>query len=202
MHRLHRPRSVNPGRRRVAVTSALAALAALLLVALAAAAPTMKFVSKHYGYSIVLPGSSSDWSPHFASTTWSTDEIPSHDDWSLDTFDYLRPGVAYFLIAARRRPAGTTLEKWTDFVLSARPRDAGGCAGRHSKPSTSRLDRAPALVVTWLCSGEEVWVIGITALHAGRGYFMLLASPTNVSHASDQRVFNAARHSFRFLRGK
>jgi hypothetical protein len=180
------------------VTSALAALAALLLVALAAAAPTTKFVSKHYGYSIVLPGSSSDWSPHFASRTWSTDVIPEQTDWSLDNFTDVRPGGGVFLIAARRPPPGTTLEKWTDFVLSARQ---PGCAAPHSKPVTSTLDRAPALVAAFLCPGES-WVIVITALHAGRGYFMLLFTPTNVSHASDQRVFNAARHSFRFLRGK
>lgn len=189
-----------PARRRVAVTSALAALAALLLVALAAAAPTTKFVSKHYGYSIVVPGSSSDWSPHFASTTWSTDEIPSRTDWSLDNFTDLRPGGGYFLIAARRPPTGTTLEKWTDFVISA---GAQQCPGPHSKPLTSTLDRTPALVVTWSCSAPEgMWVIVITAVHAGRGYFMLLASPTNVSRASDQRLFDAGRDSFRFLSGK
>ena len=189
---------MNPARRRVAVTSALAALAALLLVALAAAAPTTKFVSKHYGYSIVLPGSSSDWSPHFASRTWSTDELPSHTDWSLDNFTDVRPGGGIFLIAARRPPTGKTLEKWTDFVLSARPRE---CAGRHSKPVTSTLDGTPALVAAFLCRGES-WVILITAVHAGRGYFMLFYAPTNVSHASDQRVFNAGRQGFRFLRGK
>jgi hypothetical protein len=185
-------------RRRVAVTSALAPLAALLLVALAAAAPTTKFVSKHYGYSIVLPGSSSDWSPHFASHTWSGDVIPEQTDWSLDNFTGLRPGEGVFLIAAQRPPAGTTLEKWTDFVISARQ---PGCEAPHSTPVTSTLDGTPALVTAWLCPGES-WVIVISALHAGRGYFMLLFTQTNVSHASDQRLFDAGRDSFRFLSGK
>jgi hypothetical protein len=180
------------------VTSALAALAALLPVAPAAAAPTTKFVSRHYGYSIVLPGSSSDWSPHFASHTWSGDVIPSQTDWTLDNFTDFRPGGGVFLIAAQRPRAGTTLEKWTDFVIEARQ---PGCEAPHSKPVTSTLDGTPALVTAWLCPGES-WAIVISALHAGRGYFMLFFAPTNVSHASDQRVFNAARQSFRFLRGK
>jgi hypothetical protein len=188
---------VNPPRGRVAVTSALAALAALLLVALAAAAPTTKFVSKRYGYSIVLPGSSSDWSANFASSTWSSDEIPSRNDLRLDTLADLRRGGLY-LIAARRPPAGKTLEKWTDFVVSARPSE---CALRGPKQLLkSTLDGTPALVVTWSCP-EGYWVIVITALHAGRGYFVLLASPTNLSRASDQRRFDAARRSFRFLHG-
>lgn len=188
---------MNPPRGRVAATSALAALVALLLVALAAAAPTTKFVvSKRYGYSIVLPGSSSQWLVNFASSGWSG-EIPGFGDPALDTFQNLRRGGA-FLIAARRPPAGETLEKWTAFVVSARP---SVCAGQRPKRLLkSTLDRTPALVVTWSCT-DGYWVIAITALHAGRGYFMLLASPTNISHASDQRAFDAARRSFRFLPG-
>jgi hypothetical protein len=101
------------------------ALAALLLVAMAAAAPTTKLVSKRYGYSIVLPGSSSDWSANFASSTWSSDEIPSRTDPALDYFADLRRG-GFYLIAARRPPTGKTLEKWTDFFVSAIPSECGG----------------------------------------------------------------------------
>jgi hypothetical protein len=190
---------IRSGRTRLGVFVLVAGgLAALLVGAsgAAAAAPTTKFVSKRYGYSIVLPGSSSHWSPTFASIGWSSGEIPGAGDPALDTYTDLRRG-GYFLIAARQVPAGETLEKWTAVVLSARP---PVCTGPRPKRLKSTLDRTPALVVTWSCT-DGYWVIAITALHSGRGYFMLLASQTNLSRASDQRAFDAARRSFRFLRG-
>jgi hypothetical protein len=42
-------------------------------------------------------------------------------------------------------------------------------------------------------------VDAVTALHAGHGYFVFVASPTELSLASDRRAFTSAQRSFRFL---
>jgi len=72
------------------------------------------------------------------------------------------------------------------------------CATRASSLSSSTLSGAPARVLTWSCT-DGYKAIGITALHAHRGYFMIVASRTTSSRASDRTAFNAARDSFRFL---
>ena len=90
-------------------------VSALVLVPAAAPAPNTKFVSKQYGYSIVLPGNSSRWFSSFARVTWSTGTI-SPDTPAFDTFTDLRTDRAY-IIGARRLPAGSTLEKWTTIFL-------------------------------------------------------------------------------------
>ena len=46
------------------------------------------------------------------------------------------------------------------------------------------------------CDGYRLFVIA--ALHAGRGYVLLAASPTAASRAFDLRDFNSVRASFRF----
>ena len=50
-------------------------VSALVLVPAAASAPNTKFVSKQYGFSIVLPGNSSRWFSSFARVMWSTGTI-------------------------------------------------------------------------------------------------------------------------------
>jgi hypothetical protein len=91
-------------------------VAALVLVPAAASAPNTKFVSKQYGYSIVLPGNSSRWFSSFARVTWSTATI-SPDTSAFDTFTDLRTN-RLIVIGARRLPTGSTLEKWTAILPS------------------------------------------------------------------------------------
>jgi hypothetical protein len=55
-----------------------------------------------------------------------------------------------------------------------------------------------ARVLSLSCTDGYV-VIGITALHAERGYFMFVASPASLPRASYRRAFDAARQAFRFL---
>jgi hypothetical protein len=65
--------------------------------------------------------------------------------------------------------------------------------------SNTSLAGASTRIVTWLCS-DGYRVLALTALHARRGYVMLMASPTALSRASDLHAFDAARRSFRFPR--
>jgi hypothetical protein len=166
---------------------------ALVLVPTATSAPNTKFVSKQYGYSIVFPGGSSHWTSSFAFVRWSTGTI-SPGGPAFDTFRDLRVDRLY-IIGARRLLAGSTLAKWTAIFVSNR---GSNCATRASSLSSSTLSGAPARVLTWSCT-DGYKAIGITALHAHRGYFMIVASRTTSSRASDRTAFNAARDSFRFL---
>ena len=167
-------------------------VAALVLVPAAASAPNTKFVSKQYGYSIVLPGNSSRWFSSFARVMWSTGTI-SPDTSAFDTFTDLQTDRLY-IIGARRLPAGSTLEQWTATFL----RNRGPNCTTHASLSTSTLSGAPARLLTWLCT-DGYNAIGITTLHGRLGYFMLVASPTSSSRASNRTAFSGARASFRFL---
>ena len=167
-------------------------VSALVVVPAAASAPTTKFVSKQYGYSIVLPGNSSRWFSSFARLTWSTGTI-SPDTAAFDTFTDLRTDRLY-IIGARRLPTGSTLEKWTTIFL----RNRGPNCTTHSTRSTSKLSGTPARLLTWACT-DGYNAIGITTLHAHLGYFMIVASPTTSSRASNSTAFSSARASFRFL---
>jgi hypothetical protein len=163
---------------------------AALLVPLANARPAAKFTSKVYGYSITLPGQSSRWNAHPAIVAWTGTSIGGIGSPSIDTFSDQSTGRSY-LLAARR--TSSTLGEWTQFVTRAR---ANVC--QKPRPvGSSNLGGAAARVVTWSCSdGYRVYVIA--ALHAKRGYFMLVASPTALSRASDLRALAEARKGFRF----
>jgi hypothetical protein len=166
----------------------------LVLVPAAASAPSTKFVSQEYGYSIVLPGSSGDWGSHFALVPWSSGSLEPNTP-AFDTFTNLRVFRMY-VVAARRPPTGSTLGKWTAFVKSTRT--AAGCSVQPSV-ANSTLAGAAARVFTYACSGDYYGIV-ITTLHDHRGYFMLVAGRASAPHASDRRAFNAARASFGFIR--
>ena len=174
------------------VAALCAIVSALVLVPASASAPSTKFVSKQYGYSIVLPGDSSRWLSSFALVTWSTGTI-SPDAPAFDTFTDLRTGRLY-IIGARRLPAGSTLGKWTALFLRNR---GPNCTTRASF-SNSKLSDKPARLLTWPCT-DGYKAIGITALHANLGYFMIVASRTTSSRAANRTAFSGARASFRFL---
>ena len=174
------------------VAALCAIVSVLLLVPAAASAPNTKFVSKQYDYSIVLPGNSSRWLSTFARVTWSTGTI-SPDAPAFDTITDLRTGRLY-IIGARRLPAGSTLEKWTAIFL----RNRGPNCTTHPSLSNSKLSGTRARLLTWSCT-DGYNAIGITALHAHLGYFMIVASRTTSSRASDRTAFSGARASFRFL---
>jgi len=172
------------------------AISALVAVPPAGARPAATFVSKLYGYSIVLPGATSRWSTSFATRRWLDASIPGIGDPQLDSFTELKTGRTYLLAA---RPTGSSLEKWTKFVVAARP----SVCVRPTSPKRATLAGEPAEVVTWSCT-DGYRVIVITALHAGKGYFMLQASPIFGSRplprTSELPAFKAARQSFRFSR--
>jgi hypothetical protein len=173
------------------VGASCVSVAALVLVPAAASASSTKFVSKQYGYSIVLPGKSSRWFSSPARVTWSTGTI-SPDTAAFDTYTDLRSERLY-IIGARRLPAGSTLETWTSIFLRNR---GPNCTTRHSVSSSS-LSGSPARLLAWSCT-DGYNAIGVTALRAQLGYFIIVASRPTGSRASDRTAFSSARASFRF----
>jgi len=170
-------------------------VAALVVVPVASARSAASFVSHRYKYSIVLPGASNRWSAEFASYNLpsSATEGDIHSPFT-DVFTELKTERLYILAS---RPNQANLQKWAQFVISIRPEPE--CGPPRSLPHTT-LAGARALAFSWSCAppvGREG--IMVAALHAGRGYFMLVSSLATSSRASEVRAFDAARRSFRFL---
>ena len=137
-------------------------VSALVLVPAAAPAPNTKFVSKQYGYSIVLPGNSSRWFSSFARVTWSTGTI-SPDTSAFDTFTDLRTDRGC-TSSGRDGCRRVHAEKWTAMFLRNR---GPNCTTKPSL-SSSKLSETPARLLTWSCT-DGYNAIGITALHAHLG---------------------------------
>jgi len=177
---------------RVIARTGLALVVALLLVPEATARPVATIVSKRYAYSLALPGSPSRWLSHLATANWTSAFIGRANSPDLDTFSDTQSG-RFYLIAAG--PTTSHLQGWTMHVISARP--SPPCGQPHMLPN-STLGGAAARIATWSCTdGYKVFVT--TALHAHRGYMMLLASPTTLSASADLHAFDAARRSLHFL---
>jgi hypothetical protein len=170
-------------------------IAALVVVPVGSAQSAATFVSHRYKYSVVLPGASNRWSAEFASSnlSGSATEGAIHSPLT-DVFTELATERLYIVAS---RPNQPDIQTWAQFVISIRPKPE--CGPPHSLPHTT-LAGVPALAFSWSCgapTGREG--IMVAALHAGRGYFMLVSSLTTSSHASEVRAFDAARRSFRFL---
>jgi hypothetical protein len=164
------------------------ALVALVVVASVDATPkNTKFVSKLYGYSIVLPGASSRWLEDPAIATWTSGAIEPHLS-AVDTITDQKK-KRFYLVAARRPPTGATLQKWTKFIVATE-----GCATVGSF-STSKLDGAAARVLAFSCS-EGYTAAAVTALHAQRGYVLIVASTSSV--AANRQALDSARRSFHY----
>jgi hypothetical protein len=168
---------------------------ALVVVPVGSARSAARFVSHRYKYSVVLPGASNHWGAEFAifNLAGSATEGDIHSPFT-DVFTELTTERLYILAS---RPNQPNLQKWAQFVISIRPKPE--CGPPHSLPHTT-LAGEPALAFSWSCgapAGREG--IMVAALHAGRGYFMLVSSLAASSRASEVRAYEAARRSFRFL---
>ena len=170
-------------------------VAALVVVPVGSARSTATFVSHRYKYSVVLPGASNRWSAEFA--TYNLSGSATEGDIHSPLTDVFTESATERLYILASRPNQPNLQKWAQFVISIRPKPE--CGPPHSLPHTT-LAGEPALAFSWSCgapAGREG--IMVAALHAGRGYFMLVSSLAASSRASEVRAFDAARSSFRYL---
>jgi hypothetical protein len=166
---------------------ALVALAATLAAA-ADASSSKKFVSKRYGYSIVLPAA---WTSFPAARAWHGGP-PFMDPSGVDSYQVADGRTV--AVAARSLPPTTTLQKWASlYVGTAVP---SFCTKSRGYRATT-LGGARALAFTGHCEVHDI-NIGLTT-RRGRGYVFALSSPSANSAAADGAVFEAARRSFRFI---
>lgn len=165
---------------------AVAPVAVALVLTATAEGATTNFVSKRYGYSLALTGGSARYILTPASTNWSGSG-PSPSDPAFDQIDDLQTHSSY-MVASKPIPPGWTLRKW---MSSTRSITVPPCTYKRTL-AKSNVDGAPALAYELKCA--EGVVFQLAAIHAQRGYLIIVAADASV-----QRAFNAARRSFRFL---
>jgi hypothetical protein len=176
----------------------VAVLAAAVTVALVAAsstawaeraaegsAPRSKFVSKLYGYELVLSGR---YHPAYAAIEWSG-SFPFGSS-LVDVFSDQQDRK--FIIAAMPLKAGTTLQKWDAAQVATKE---SFCEKARAFRNTT-LDGEPAREFVNRCPSYDV--ITLAARHRGLGYMFSFVSPTKQLAASDRRIYDAGRRSFRF----
>ena len=165
----------------------LAGVAAVLATATDASS-SRKFVSKTYGYSIVL---AAGWTSSPASTHWKGGP-PFQDEPEVDL--HLAADGRMLAVAALSLPRTTTLKQWAaSYVRAAIPSFCTKSRGFR----TTTLGDAPAVAFTGHCEIHDIDVA--LTVHRGRGYVFALAAPSTYSAADDGHVFETARRSFRFL---
>jgi hypothetical protein len=152
------------------------------------AAESRKFISKRYGYQIVLAGR---WRPTYARAAW-TGKFPLMDSGEVDFFEDSRE--RFFIVAATRLPPGTKLRKWARSHTAVMS-DSPYCEEARAFRST-KLGGVAAREFQNKCFVHDAIVVA--AVHRGRGYTFQLASPRENSTASDRRLFEMGRRGFRF----
>ena len=147
-----------------------------------------KFVSKRYGYEFVLPAGR--YYATYASMAWNGKDFPFGDSGKVDVVD--DGSDRKFIAAATRLSTGTTLRKWEASYIAVMQ---SFCRKARALRNTA-LGGVPAREFTIVCPIYDV--IAVVALHRGRGYVFQFVSPSANTAASDRRIFDAGRRTFRF----
>jgi hypothetical protein len=147
-----------------------------------------KFVSKRYAYEIVLPAGR--YYTTYAPKAWNGKDFPFGDSGEVDVV--ADESDRKFIAAATRLSTGTTLRKWEASYIAVMQ---SFCKNARALRNTT-LGGVPAREFTIVCPQYDV--IAVVALHRGRGYFFQFVSLTVNTAASDRRIFDAGRRTFRF----
>jgi hypothetical protein len=153
----------------------------------AAAAP-QKFMSQRYRFRVTV---ARDWSEQDALDAWNGKKLEGIGSSAFANFT--DPTGRTLVAAAARVAKGTRLAEWRAAMVRAAP----DVCSESSSAARTTLGGDPALAWTAACS-DGYHVNKIAALHAGRGYMILLPSPTANDDAKDRRIFESIRRSFRF----
>lgn len=158
------------------------------------AAPTAttarQFKSQRYRFRVTLTRA---WAEADAQSAWNGKKLEGVGSPHFANFE--DPTGRTLVAAAARVATGTGLAEWRAAMVRAAP---PVCSESASVEHTS-LGGEPALAWTATCS-DGYRVNKIAALHARRGYMVLLPSPTANGTTKDRRIFESIRRSFRFIR--
>jgi hypothetical protein len=156
----------------------------------AAAAAPQTFMSRRYHFRVTL---ARDWSEQDARVAWSGKKLEGIGSSSFANFT--DPATGRTLVAASAPvEKGTRLAQWRAAMVRAAP----AVCSESSSVRRTKLGGEPALAWTAACS-DGYNVNKVAALHARRGYMILLPSPTTTAGDQDRRVFESIRRSFRFM---
>jgi hypothetical protein len=148
------------------------------------------FASRLYGYGLaVAPG----WQTQPAGSSWLTVALEGRcpSDWDCFTGSSGEPTLA---AAAASVPADLTLDRWRLRMQIGLPE---GCVDSAQTTATT-LGGEPAQTWTTTCEGEGLHVTKVVALHAGRGYILLFASPIGIGLEADRAALSSILTTFRF----
>jgi hypothetical protein len=155
------------------------------------AAPPQKFISQRYGFRVTL---GKDWSEDDARIAWNGKKLQGLGSAAFANFT--DPASGRTLVAGAARVAkGTRLAQWRTAMVRA----ASVFCTESSSIKHTTFGGERAVVWTAACS-DGYHVTKLAALHATRGYIILLASPTANATANNRRAFESIRRSFRFTR--
>jgi hypothetical protein len=155
-----------------------------------AAASSNTFASRLYGYGLVVP---LGWQTQMAESPWISGGLEGRcpSDWDCFTGPSGEPTLA---AAAASVPADLTLHQWR---LRMKFGLAEGCVDSAEQPATT-LGGEPAETWTTTCQGEGLHSTKVVALHGGRGYIVLYASPIDVGLDADRAALSSILITFRF----
>jgi len=154
------------------------------------AADSNTFASKRYGYSLVVP---SEWQTQPAVLPWLSGTLEGRcpADWDCISDISGEPTLA---AAAASVSANMTLDRWRSQMRVGVP---AGCIDSKQSTATT-LGGEPAQTWTTTCEGEGLQATKVVALHAGRGYILLFASPIGVGLETDRATLSSILTTFRF----
>ena len=155
-----------------------------------ASAGSYAFASRRYGYSLDVPPG---WQTQPAISPWVTVGLEGRcpSDWDCFSGSSGEPTLA---AAAASVSADQTLDQWRMRMQVGVP---GGCTDSAQTTGTT-LGGEPAQTWTTTCEGEGLHATKVVALHAGRGYMLLFASPISIGLEADRATLNSILTTFRF----
>jgi hypothetical protein len=146
------------------------------------------FVSDRYGFSVTLPTGSV---AGHAKKDWDASCLCGLDD---PTWDWVSVGLRTLVVGATAVESSMDLARWRARMVELAP---DVCQDSEAARRVT-IGGGDALEWTASCS-DGYQVIKLAALHSGRGYMVLFASPGGGGLADDQTAFDSLMSSFEYL---
>jgi hypothetical protein len=178
------------------LTIAASLCVALVAAGCASAAPSpsptkpqgQTFVSDRYGFSITLPTGSSTG---HATVDWDASCLCGLDD---PAWDNASVDGRTLVVGATTVDSAMDLARWRARMVELAPSVCHDSAAA----AEATLGGEDALAWTAACS-DGYSVIKLAALHGGRGYVVLFASPSSDGLADNQTAFDSLMSSFEYV---